>query len=81
MENFTIERRYLKLCSEFRAVIRCMKAAVYRPDYQELTICPLIKRLGRAFVSKNEAEPLKRSDELLKYSAEILKHLAELLRI
>ena len=78
MENFTIERRYLKLCSEFRAVIRCMKAAVYRPDYR---CCPLIKRLGRAFVSKNEAEPLKRSDELLKYSAEILKHLAELLRI
>ena len=74
MENFTIDSRYLKLCNEFRAVIRCMKAALYRPDYQKRLMCPLIKRLGRAFVSKHVAEPLKRS-------AELLKHLAELLRI
>ena len=33
MENFTIESRYLKLCNEFRTVIRVMKAAFYRPDY------------------------------------------------
>ena len=27
MENFKIESRYLKLYYEFRALIRCMKAA------------------------------------------------------
>ena len=65
MENFTIESRYLKLCNEFRAVIRYIKAAFYRPDYQKLLMCLLIKRLGRAFVSKYAAEPSKRSAELL----------------
>ena len=68
MENFTIESSYLKLCNTFRA--GCMKAAFYRQDYQELLMCPLIKRLGRAFVSKHAAEPLKRSAELLKHSDE-----------
>ena len=34
MGNFKIKSRYLKLCNKFRAVIRCMKAAFYRPDYQ-----------------------------------------------
>ena len=81
MENFTTENRYLKLCNNFRAVIRCMKAAYYRPDYQKLLMCSLIKRLGRAFVSKHAAKPLKHSAELFKYSAKILKHSAELLRI
>ena len=33
MEIFTIESRYLKLCNEFRTVIRFMKAAIYKPDY------------------------------------------------
>ena len=66
MENFTIESRYLKLCNEFRAVIRCIKTAFYRPDYKKLLMCPLIKRLGRAFVSKHAAEPLKHSVELLR---------------
>ena len=65
MENFTIESRYLKFCNEFRAVVRCMKAAFYRPDYNSLLMCPLIKRFGQAFVSKYAAEPLKRSAELL----------------
>ena len=73
MENFTIESRYLKLSNQFRAVIRCMKAAFYRPDYQKLLMCPLIKRLGQAFVSKHAAEPLKRSAELLKQSSEFLR--------
>ena len=68
MENFTIESSYLKLCNTFRA--GSMKAAFYRQDYQELLMCPLIKRLGRAFVSKHAAEPLKRSAELLKHSDE-----------
>ena len=80
MENFKIESRYLKLCNEFRAVIRCIKPAFYRPDYQKLLMCPLIKRLGRAFVSKHAAEPLKGSAKPLKQSAERLKHSAELLR-
>ena len=81
MENFTIECRYLKLCSEFRAVSRCMMAAFYRPDHQKLLMCPLIRRLGPTIVSKHMAEPLKRSAELLKHSAKLLKRLAELLRI
>ena len=53
MENFTIESMHLKLRNEFRAVIRCTKAAFYRPDYLKLLMCQLIKRLGRAFVSKH----------------------------
>ena len=81
MENFKIESRYLKHCNEFRAIIRCMKAAFYRADYQKLLMCPLIKRLGLAFVSKHVAQPLSRSAVLLKYSDRLLKHLAELLRV
>ena len=81
MENFKIESRYLKLCNELRAVIRSMKAAFYRPDYQKLLMCPLIKRLGWAFVLKHAAKPLKGLAELLKHSTELLKHSAELLRV
>ena len=66
IENFKIENSYLKLCHKFRAFIRCMKAAFYRPDYQKILMCPLIKRLGRAFVSKHAAEPLKHSARLLR---------------
>ena len=73
MENFTTESRYLEVLNEFRTIIRCMKAAFYRPDYQKLLMCLLIKRLGRAFISKHAAEPLKRSAELLKHSAEFLR--------
>ena len=62
MENFTTESRYLKL-----------KVAFDRPDYQKLLMCPLIKRLGRQFVSKHAAEPLKRWAELLKHSAGFLR--------
>ena len=36
MENFKIERRYLKLCNKFRAVLRWMKTAFYRLDHQKL---------------------------------------------
>ena len=72
MENFKIESRYLKLCYEFRAFIRRMKAAFYRPDYQKFLMCLLIKRLGQEFISKHVAKPLKRSTELLKHSAELL---------
>ena len=61
MESFKIKSRYLKLCYEFRVFIRCMKAAFYRPDYQKFLMCPLIKRLGRTFASKNAAEPSVRS--------------------
>ena len=70
MKDCKIEDRYLKFCYEFRAVFRCMKPAFYRRDYQKLLLCPLIKRLERAFVSKHVAEPLKRSVELLRHSAE-----------
>ena len=34
IENLKVENRYLKLCYEFRPFIRRMKAAFYRPDYQ-----------------------------------------------
>ena len=34
IENFKIESRYLKLCYQSRAFIRCVKAAFYWPDYQ-----------------------------------------------
>ena len=54
MGSFTIERIYLKLRDEFRAVIRCIKAAFYRQDYQKLLIYALIKRLGRAFENLRE---------------------------
>ena len=73
MENFAIKSRYLKLCKEFNAVPRCMKAAFYRPNYQKLLMYSLIKRLGRAFVSKHAAEPLKRSADLWKHSPELLR--------
>ena len=73
MENVKIESRYVKLCNEFRAGIKCMKAAFYRPDYQKLLMCSLIKRLGRVFVSKHVAEPFKGSADLLKHSAELLR--------
>ena len=78
--NGNFESRYLKLCYEFKDFIRCMKAAFYRPHYQKFLMCPLIKRIGQAFVSKHVAESLKRSDELLKHSVELLRHLAELLK-
>ena len=71
MENFKIESRCLKLCNQSRAIIRCMKTAFYRPDYQKLLMCLLIKRLGRVFVSKHAVEPLKGSAELLKHSNEL----------
>ena len=73
MENFKTESRYLKFCPEFRAFIGCMKAACYISDYQKFLMSPLIKRLGRAFISKNAAEPLKRSIGFLKHSAELLR--------
>ena len=81
MENFKIESRYLKLCDVFRAVIRCMRAAFYRPDYQKFLMCPLIKRLGPAFVSKLAAKLLKHSAEPLQHLDELFKHSAELLRV
>ena len=80
MENFKTESRYMKLCYEFRAFIRCMNAAFYRLDYQEFLMCPLIKRLSQAFVSKHAAEPLKRLAKLLKQSAESLKSSTECLK-
>ena len=57
MENFKIESRYLKLCNEFRVVIRCIKATFYRPDYQKLLMGPwdrAFERLSRAFEDLRE---------------------------
>ena len=81
MENFKIESRYLKLCNKFRAIIRCMKAAFYRPDYQKHLMCQLIKRLGQVFVSKHTAEPSNLSAELLKHSAGLLKQSVKFLSV
>ena len=36
MENFKTESRYQDFYYEFRAFIRCMETAFYRPDYQNL---------------------------------------------
>ena len=44
-------------------------------------MCPLIKRFGRAFVSKHDSEPLKGLAELLKHSVKLLKHLTKLVRV
>ena len=52
MGNFKIESRYLMLCFEFRDFIICIKTAFDRPDFQKILRCPLIKRLGRVYVSK-----------------------------
>lgn len=49
--------------------------------YLKLLMCPLIERLGRAFVPKHAVEPLKHLVKLFKHSDELLKHLAELSRI
>ena len=76
MENFAIKSRYLKLCKEFNAVPRCMKAAFYRPNYQKLLMYSLIKRLGRAFVSKHlfqAFETLSRAFETLGRALEDLR--------
>ena len=43
MENFKIESIYLKFCNDFETVIRYIKAAFYRPNYQKLSMFPLIK--------------------------------------
>ena len=81
MENFTIESRYLKLCNEFRAVIRCKKAAFYRTEYQKLLpvdqkawlrIC--LKTCGRAF------ETLSRDFETLGRTFKTLSRALEDLR-
>ena len=55
MEDFKTERRYLKLCHEFRAFIRYMKAAFYRPDLHKFFICPSIERVGRSFEALRQA--------------------------
>ena len=35
MGNFKIKSRYMKLCNELQTVIRYMKAAFYKQDYQK----------------------------------------------
>ena len=73
MENFKIESRYQKLCYGLTAFIRYLKAVFYRTDYKEFLMCPLIKTVGQAFVSKNAAEPFKRSAGPLKHPTEHLR--------
>ena len=75
MEDLKIKSKYLKLCYQFRAFIRYMKAAFYRPDFQKLLISPLIKLIDQAFIPKHAAKPLKHSDEFLKHVVEFLKGL------
>ena len=74
MENLKIVSRYQSFVYESRHLF-------YRPDYQKFLMCPLIKRLERAFVSKHGVDPLKCSAELLKHSAERLKYSAEVLSV
>lgn len=49
-----------------------MKTASYRPDFQEFLMSQS-KRLGRAFISKHVAEPLKHPAEFLSGAFEGLK--------
>ena len=72
-DNQYLKKKQRKLCYEFRISIRCIKTAFYRPNYQKFLMCPLIKKLGWAFVSKHATESLKRSAELLKHAAELLR--------
>ena len=67
--------------SKYQSIIRCMKAAFYRPDYQKLFMCPLIKRLGQTFVPKHADKLLKGPTELLKHSAELLKYSTKFLSV
>ena len=71
MEDSKIKSRYLKLFHEFRDLIRCKETVVYRPHCQKFCMCPLIKRLGRAFVLKHVTGPLKHSAEPFKHSAKL----------
>ena len=48
MENFKIEGRYLKLCYESRAFIRCMKTAFYRPIGEHSGVSPLTGKKSKA---------------------------------
>ena len=59
MEDFKIESRYVNLCYKFRALIRCMEATFYSPDFQKFLMYPLIKRLGQEFLAERETEPLE----------------------
>ena len=58
-----------------------VRRAFYRPDYQKLLMCLLIKRLGQAFASKHVSKSLKQLAELLKHSVELFKHSEKLLRV
>ena len=73
MEDFRIKSRCAKICYEFKAFTKSMGAALYKPDFQKVSMCSVIKRPGWAFVTKHTAEPLKQSGKLLKQSAELLK--------
>ena len=71
--NQYLKKKQRKLCYEFRISIRCIKTAFYRSNYQKFLLCPLINRLGRAFVSKHATESLKRSIKLLRHAAKLLR--------
>ena len=73
MENLEMESRYLKLCNEFRVVIRCIKAAFYGLDYRKLLMCPLIKRLFCFKTWGRDFETLSRAFETLGRAFEGLK--------
>ena len=66
MENFTIKSMYLKLCNEFRAVVRCTNAAFYKPDYEKLwafeTLNRAFQTLGRAFKTIGRASEYLREN-------------------
>ena len=66
MKSFKIESKCLKLYYEFRAFIRCMKAAFSRSNFQKFLMCLLIKKLNRLIASKHVAQPLKHSAGLLR---------------
>ena len=58
-----------------KAVIRWMMTAFYRPNYQKLLMCPLIKWLDRAFVS------ITTFDRAFERLSRAIETLAELLNL
>ena len=71
MEDFKTESKYLKLCYEFRAITRCMKAAFYRQDFQNFLKTPrrAFETLSRTFETCGRAfeRPRPAFTELLKF--------------
>ena len=76
MKDCKIEDRYLKFCYEFRAVIRCMRPAFYRRDYQKTLIVSFDQKTRASICFKTCSrafETLSRAFEALGQAVEGLR--------